>query len=257
MSLLQTIIYGVISGLCHMSPISWSGHLSLVQYFWGDFQEPSAFLTLVYTALLLAIIIFFRKDLWRLLRHPLQRYTYITLCAALVGTAAGIVFKDNLASTMPWPWLTVVLMAVTTVLLWMTGKYHGKKRIIDMSAIEALLIGLFGALSLFPGLSFPAIVIFLAMQRGVNKQSAFKFSYIIMIPILLGLILRSWYDALFFTGTFVITPQEGIAAVIAGFAGFLAIYMTQNLLEKRKYYRFSLYCLIVVIISAGALLLGM
>lgn len=90
MNLFQTIIFGALSGFFHLTPLSWFGHLSIIQYFWGDFNASAALLTLIDVALLLAIVIYFYKDLWRLIRHPRQRYTFIALCAALAGVVVGI-----------------------------------------------------------------------------------------------------------------------------------------------------------------------
>ena len=126
-----------------------------------------------------------------------------------------------------------------------------------LSIPESFIIGLLGMLCLLPGMSFPAIILFLVMSRGVSKQSAIKFTYIIMVPILLGMTLGNWYDTLFLTGTFTVGIPEGIAAMVAGLTGFVGIHLTKTLIEKRKYHRFAIYCAVVILLTAGALLLGM
>ncbi|HIZ76726.1 MAG TPA: hypothetical protein H9669_03735 [Firmicutes bacterium] len=257
MNLFQTIIFGALSGFFHLTPLSWFGHLSIIQYFWGDFNASAALLTLIDVALLLAIVIYFYKDLWRLIRHPRQRYTFIALCAALAGVVVGIFFHNISQGLMVYPWLSVAFLAVTAAVIWFTGNYHGKKRAIDLSIPESFIIGLLGMLCLLPGMSFPAIILFLVMSRGVSKQSAIKFTYIIMVPILLGMTLGNWYDTLFLTGTFTVGIPEGIAAMVAGLTGFVGIHLTKTLIEKRKYHRFAIYCAVVILLTAGALLLGM
>ena len=78
-----------------------------------------------------------------------------------------------------------------------------------------------------------------------------------MVPILLGMTLGNWYDTLFLTGTFTVGIPEGIAAMAAGLTGFVGIHLTKTLIEKRKYHRFAIYCAVVILLTAGALLLGM
>ena len=106
-------------------------------------------------------------------------------------------------------------------------------------------------LCLLPGMSFPAIDIriFLVMSRGVSKQSAIKFTYIIMVPILLGMTLGNWYDTLFLTGTVTVGIPEGIAAMAAGLTGFVGIHLTKTLIEKEKYHRFAIYCAVVILLN--------
>lgn len=193
-----SIIYGVIQGLTEFLPVSSSGHLALLPYLL-HFSDPGAvFDLLIHVGTALAVIIYFRRDLWQLAIAGLQRkgrqFNYlINLGAAtMVSILAALLLKDfaaQMGRNLPF---IIFNWAFFGILLFLSDYFAPQSGKADdllqgpSGWKVALLLGLVQVLALFPGVSRSGIVFTLARSLGLSRMVAAHFSFLLSLPLILG-----------------------------------------------------------------------
>jgi len=259
MSLFQSIILGIIQGASEFLPISSSGHLVLAPYLFGwDIHPQEAFIfdVLVQVATLAAVILYYWKDLCRIFNsffkdllsgQPFQnaesRLGWFLLLGTIPAGASALLFKDTLASAFSAPKAAAYFLLVTSVLL-VIGELVGK-RIRNLSSItwlDALIIGFFQALALFPGVSRSGSTITGGMIRGLDRKSAARFSFLLAVPVMTAAGALAAYDL--FRSPLLITnlPIYLAGFLTAALVGYLAIRWFIAYLSRQSLYLFALYC---------------
>ena len=203
MTLLQSILLGIIQGLTEFLPISSSGHLVVIPYLM-NWQIPpeQAFIfdVLVQLGTLLSVIIFFRKDLYLIVtgvinglihKHPFEedssRLGWILVLATIPAIIVGLFFKDPVERVFGSPLATGILLYGTAILL-LVAEFVGKRirKIENVTWLDGLIIGLFQVISLLPGISRSGSTISGGMIRNLDRPAAARFSFLMSIPVMLG-----------------------------------------------------------------------
>ena len=194
---LQVVILAIVQGLTEFLPISSSGHLVLVPVFFGWTDQGLAFDVAVHFGSLLAVLLFFRKDIHGLLRGGIQvlggKVNTIESRMAL-GIALGTI-PAALAGLMFVDWIEANLRSASVVVFTLSGygilmvlaDYLGR-RTRDISSVrikDAVLIGIAQALALVPGTSRSGVTITAAMALGFERQDAARFSFLLAVPVIL------------------------------------------------------------------------
>lgn len=255
MSLLEAIILGIVQGATEFIPVSSSAHLVLVPEILNMEQPGLAFIGVIHLGTLLAVLIFFARDLleiikgvWQGLRqrqplgNPNARLGWYILIGTIPAAAAGFLFKDFFEEMFEAPIPAAFFLLVTGVLLIIGERMlTGKKTIATLTWIDSLLIGMFQMAALFPGISRSGSTIVGGLWRGLDRATAARFSFLLGIPAIAGAGLLSLGD--------VLSPNREFGAIIyiAGFlasfiAGYLCIKFLLSYLKGHSLYIFAAYC---------------
>jgi undecaprenyl-diphosphatase len=262
MTLIQSIILGIIQGLTEFLPISSSGHLVIVPYLlkWSiPAQDAFIFDVLVQLGTLLAVIVYFRKDLYQiilsviqgLIRHqlftdPSARLGWFLVLATIPAVIAGLLFKNLVEKAFSSP-LAAGLFLLGTAALLVTAELVGKRtrQIESITWLDALLVGLFQVISLLPGVSRSGSTISGGMIRNLDRPTAARFSFLMSVPIMIGAGTIALVDLIKlpnFTGQI---PTLIAGFVTAAVVGYFAIHWLLSYLSKRSLYVFAVYSLAV------------
>lgn len=223
MSLVHAVLLALLQGITEFLPISSSAHLILAPYFFGWDDQGLVFDVATNTGTLLAVVLYFRRDLLELVRGlrgsstvegmPSSRF----LAAWIVGTipvaVAGLLLYDFIAGEARNPTLIAATSIGFGLLLWVGDRWGRRRRELDSLTVwDGLWIGIAQAVALIPGTSRSGITITLALMLGFKRPAAARFSFLLAIPV--G-VLAAAKDALDLLGGDV--PEVGLAALAVGF----------------------------------------
>lgn len=270
MTILQSIILGIVQGLTEFLPISSSAHLVLIPHLLGwNIAEAQVFPfgVLVQLGTLVAVILYFWSDLWKIIKafirglvnrkpfeDPDARLGWYLILASVPAMFAGLLLKDKVEAVFNDPNATAYFLFGTAALLILAETISKRTRSMgEMKWFDALWIGLFQAISIFPGVSRSGSTIVGGMTRNLDRPSAARFSFLMSIPVMLGAGLISTLDALKMPGLGSFLPIILVGFVAALLVGYLSIHWLLGFLAKRSFYVFAIYC---VLFGALALILG-
>jgi len=262
MTLMQSLVLGVVQGATEFLPISSSGHLVLVPWLLGwEFDPKAAFIfdVLVQWGTLAAVVVYFRKDLARLVsgaihgiqkkstwNEPDSRLFWLLLLASLPGTAAGILIKDLVAFSFDNPFFPCIFLLLTAALLFTAEKVRKKSRSLEeIQPSDAFWIGVFQILALFPGVSRSGSTISGSMLRGLGREAAARFSFLMSIPIMLGAGIIALIDLASYENIGILLPPLILGTAAASVIGYLSIRWLLNFISNNQFTVFAWYCLIL------------
>jgi len=262
MTLLQSILLGIVQGLTEFLPISSSGHLVLIPALFGWKIPPDiafVFDVLVQDATLVAVVIYFWKDLVGLLRgffrglarrqpfaEPESRLAWLLILATIPAGLFGLFVKDTVESAFGSTLFVGGALIFTAALL-TVAEYAGRrsKPFDCMNWKDALVIGLFQALSIFPGVSRSGSSIAGGMLRNLERPAAARFSFLMSVPIMIAAGLLTTLDLVRTPGWADLLPIFLPGFVTAGVVGYFAIRWLLAYLARKPLTPFAIYCVIV------------
>lgn len=271
MSIFEALIQGVVQGLSEFLPISSSGHLSLLQYFFGISGEASAsYSILLHFGTLIAVFAAFYKTIWALIveffrmvkdiftgkfslknASPERRMILLLIVAELPLLVFYFIsdFYNSLSADSDII-VEGCCFLLTSVLLFISDRVvKGKKTAADMSYRDALIIGTVQGIAPLPGLSRSGSTISTGLMCGLTREYAVSFSFIMGIPPVLMANLLEIKDIFFGEVDGVAAPLEPtqsiIGIVVAAVVGFASIKMVNYLVKKDKFTIFAWYTLVL------------
>ena len=199
----EAILLGIIQGLTEFLPVSSSGHLALFTAILGNNQLPSEnllFTILVHAATAIATVIVFRNDIVAILSGMLKKdqpetrafvgYIVVSMMPAVL---IGLFFEDQITALFDTNLALVgAMLCLTAALLFFTDKASSKEQPITYKV--ALLIGIAQAIAILPGISRSGATIAVALLIGVSRPEAARFSFLMVIPLILGSMAKSILD---------------------------------------------------------------
>lgn len=264
MTILEAIIVGAVQGLAEFLPISSSGHIVLTEFLLGmrDMEsappENIAFEVVLHMGTLLSVIVFFRAPLIKLIQSlytkklNAERKKILWLMIASVPAAAAyVLFKDHFKAAYGNPVLVSALLIVTGLLLfvpaWIKRVKEGDK---EIGPWTALLMGIFQAFAILPGISRSGSTIIAGLVMNAKPEKVAEFSFLMSIPAIGGGFLFALKDIMKgdsskgLEGALVecCQPAYLAGAGTAALVGFLAIYLVMGAVKKGKLTYFSYYC---------------
>lgn len=264
MSILDAIFQAIIQGLTEFLPVSSSGHLRLYQAITGQTVEEGTFLLVIlHLGTLVAVCIAFRDTIWALLKeffalikdiftgkfkwkdmNP-DRRMLIMLFISLVLLVPFYLIKD-VFENISLPILGVCFLFTSIELFFASRIRSGKKTAGDITVKDAVVIGLFQCIALFPGVSRSGSTISGGLFSGLEKETAVRYSFVLGIPAILGGCLVELKDVL--EGTITVNiPAAVIGFIVAAVVGILAINLVRWLIRSDNFIVFSIYTLLVSI----------
>ena len=251
MSVPVAVLLGILQGLTEFLPVSSSGHLALVQHFFGVDSPGVTFEVLVHFGTALAVIVYFRRRIGAIVVAVLRflfRRAYDRDDAGLglhllVGTVpagiVGVLFGSAVEAAFGSPGLVSVFLLVTGALLWLTRRFAPGTR--PAGGIrDAALIGVAQAVAILPGMSRSGWTVSTGLGLRLKPGAAAEFAFLLAVPVILGATALSLGEA-FGSGS-----PPGAAAISGTAAAFLsaipAIFVLLKVVTAGRLYRFSYYC---------------
>ena len=254
---LQALLLGIIQGLTEYLPVSSSGHLTIVSHLFGvNGEENLAFTVLVHVATVLSTICILWREIWKLLqgtfsRGPLlndaRRYVLCILVSMIPVGIVGVFFKDEVEQIFG-SGLTIVGICLLVTAALLTFSYYARPRQKeDISLLDSLLIGVAQAVAVLPGLSRSGSTIATGILLGNKKEKLAQFSFLMVIPPILGEALLDGVKAAKGEDVF---GNIGTLPLVVGFlaaflSGCFACKWMINIVKRGKLIWFGIYCAVV------------
>lgn len=262
MNIFQAFILGIIQGITEFLPVSSSAHLIIFPYLMGwrfPADQNFVFGVIVQLGTLISLIIFFRNSLWEILkavltgvinRKPFEseqaRLGWYVILATIPAGLAGILLKSKVEETFANPILTSIFLFGTALLLIIAEVIGKKSRVLsELNWKNALWIGLFQAISIFPGISRSGSCISGGMTQNLKRKDAAHFGFLMAIPIMLAAGLVSLLDLFKINLLSQFMPVVLIGTITAAVVGYLVIAWMLKFLNKYSLYPFSIYCFLL------------
>ncbi|HYZ19643.1 MAG TPA: undecaprenyl-diphosphatase UppP [Gaiellaceae bacterium] len=271
----QALVLGIVQGLTELLPISSSGHLILVPWLadWRYLEEHDEFNKTFDVALhlgtLVAVVSYFWDDLVRLVtawsrsvgaravREPEEQVAWLVVVATIPAVVAGAAGESFIEDHLGEPWQIAILLGLFGVVLWVADRVPERREMDSLSLREGLAVGAAQALSLMPGVSRSGVTISAGRFLGLDRESAARFSFLLLVPVTLGAVVyKGVTDVLLAdlpagsTGPFVV----GMLAAAA--SGFVAIDVLLGYVRRHDYSPFVLYRLVVAAFVLGLIATG-
>ena len=262
MTYFQAIILGLAQGLSEFLPISSSGHLALLQYFFNvSAEDVLPFAVLLHLGTLVSVFIVYWKDIVELVKelgavirdiftgkglrinaNPTRRLGFMIIVATIPTAIIGLLFNDAFAAL--YLSLTAIgtgLLITGTILFVAERMGKSNKTVKQMKFRNAVFVGVMQGIAICPGISRSGSTLFGGLISGLNKEFAVKFAFLISIPSILGSVIMEAPNA-FEAGMDMSLIGPVIAGVIvSALSGLFAIKAMIKLVSNRKLIGFSVY----------------
>lgn len=261
--IIQAIILGIAQGLTEFIPVSSDGHLALIPWYFG--WEPSGLLfdTMLHWGTLLAALFVFWRDIlnligaWfrsiarRSLADPNARIAWFIIVGSIPAAVVGFLFDDFVESLYANAQVVGLFLLITAIILAVSelvaGRQQQPRTLEQMNLLDSILIGLAQVLALAPGLSRSGTTIATGLVRGIRRDLAARYSFLLGTPVIFGagllqLVKVLTTDASQFTDQLVPIFAGFVAAAVAG---TIAINFLLRYLRNHTLYVFSIYCTVL------------
>lgn len=262
--ILRSILLGIIQGLTEFLPVSSSGHLEILNFLIGSSQSVDSDLTmvvLVHAGTAFSILYVFRDDIQLIIKDLLQfswnantrlaAYIVLSMIPALI---VGLVFEEQIEALFSGEiWMVGIALICTGIVLWMTPNDRDQELAVGWKS--AIIIGCAQAVAIMPGISRSGMTIAIALMLGIGKKNAARFSFLMVLPVILGKILL---DIL--SGEFVVHQSSALSISVAFLAAFVVGVMACSwmikIVKQSKLIYFSWYCFIIGAFAIGLYFYG-
>jgi undecaprenyl-diphosphatase len=237
--MLTQILLALIQAATEFLPVSSSGHLALVS---NLLDKPDLFFfTVLHLASLIAVIIFTRKEIGQLLsfdKKYLSMWGYLII-ATIPAALFGFFFHEIIREVFSSYFFLAIAFFFTGGILLLT-KFISSNGGINPG--NALIVGLFQIFALFPGVSRSGMTISSGMFSGIEREKAAKFSFLLLIPLVLGAFIFEMKD-------FYFSIELLVSFIVCLLASLLFLNLLMKVIKRGKFWMFSIYCFLVGLIS--------
>lgn len=242
MTIVQAAILGIVQGVSEFLPISSSGHLVIFQEFFQLPADSVMFEVFVHFATVLAVLLYFKKDLFRLTRQEIWALVIASIPAGVVG----ILFESQIVSAFSSVRLVAVLLLVTGGLnLVIDKKLKQGSENHEITSKNAFVIGLLQAVAILPGISRSGSTLAAGLVQNISREAAFRFSFLMMIPVIVGASMMQLYEIM--NGSVqVFDPMVLLVGGSVAFAtGLLSLKLLEYMMTSAKTKYFAMYCFLL------------
>ncbi|WP_188455389.1 undecaprenyl-diphosphate phosphatase [Virgibacillus oceani] len=259
--LVKYIILGLFQGFTEPIPISSSGHLVILRELFNIEIKGLSFEILVNFGSLLAVLVIYRKDIIRLVTNffrfifakdeaakaDFQFMMYLVIATIPTGVI-GLLFEDYISSKLSTVAIVGVTLLITGFALWIIRNLRGNKNDREISLKDAIIVGLAQAVALIPGISRSGATIVAAMLLGMKRETALRFSFLLYIPVSLGITVMSASDIVNDKNFDVLMIPYLLAFMASIIASYFALKWFINIMANGNLKYFSYYCFIAGIL---------
>lgn len=259
MNFIKYLFLAIIQGITEPIPVSSSGHLiifkSLIQ---NDVLNDLNFEIILNFGSLIAIVIFFLNDIISIIKdfflyiktrdkkyYSNFKYAILIVIGTIPAGIFGILFKDFIEEALSGVKIVGIALLITALFLYLIRNLKGNKDESKITYKDAFTIGLFQAIALFPGISRSGATIVGSMISRLKRDTAFKFSFMLYIPISLASMLLGVKDLIDANISINLWITYFICMIISGFVTFFATKWFNGIMKSGKLIYFVWYCLIV------------
>lgn len=265
---LDVILLGLVQGFTEFLPVSSSGHLALVKIFMGVELPPLNYDLVLHVSTTLATIIFFFGDICVFFiqwcsgfkdsdarKKPGWSIGWAVIIGTVITGIIGMLLKNFAEEASMNSLLVGIGLIITGVLL--IGSNFLRQGYGRVSLTDGVYVGIAQGIAVLPGISRSGMTIIAGLSAGLSKEAAFRFSFLLSIPAIIGAALvqameiGGWH-------AFSSTLPSGwfIGAVCAFFSGLLSLFILKRLVINSKWWFFGIYCLILGLSAVAATFSG-
>jgi undecaprenyl-diphosphatase len=272
----EALVLGLVQGTTELLPISSSGHLILVPWLadWQYLEEHDAFNQTFDVSLhlgtLVAVVMYFWHELVRLVAAWLrsvrrrrvesdeERIAWAVVAATVPAAVVGAAGEDVIAEHLGEPWQIAIFLALFGVLLYVADRQPQTRHMDDVGVRSAFAIGLAQTLALMPGVSRSGITITAGRFLGLDRDSAARFSFLLLVPITLGAVVYKGVGDVLLAdlppgsaGPFIVGTLASFAAGLVAISALLG-YVRRHDYSLFVWYRLALAAFVLLLIVTGA-----
>jgi undecaprenyl-diphosphatase len=255
---IQALIMGLVQGLTEFLPVSSSGHLILVPWFFGwkdPFIDSLAFSVMLHMGTLLALLVYFWHDWLTLIPaglasirdrslagDPDRKMAWLLVVATIPAVLVAPILNDTIENAVREPAPVALMLCVGAAILWLAERWGSKLREMgSLTFVGAFGIGVAQVLALVPGISRSGVSIAAGLFQGLNREAAARFSFLMATPVVAG---AGVFEALKLVKSTDVKPDAHlivIGFVAAAISGLLAIRFMLAFLRRQSVYSFVVY----------------
>jgi undecaprenyl-diphosphatase len=263
MSLIEAIIFGIVQGITEFLPISSTAHIIITQMLLGYSFPGFGFEIFLHLASILAVIIYFRKDLVEVIVGSFSFFgnrskenrvqflfgLYIVVATGITGVL-GILLEGSIGNFLKTPPFIAIALATTGLFLIIIERFfkYGNRTVENMTFLDSVIVGLGQTLAVIPGISRSGATLITALFAGLSKETAVRYSFLLSIPVILG-------SSVFAIGDFAdgsLVADIGLLSLVVAFLAtfifsWLGIVWLIEFLKKSKLIYFAIYCFVAAI----------
>lgn len=266
MDYLKMIILGIIQGISEFLPISSSGHLAVLQRLLG-FEEPGLFIAqMLHFGTFLSVLFVFRKDVINLIIeflnliknifgknktaiNPSQKVALYIILASIPTVIIALLFEDTFAAFYSNMKFISVMFLITAAMLYATDHFKPYKEIHQVNMFGPIGIGLVQGMAILPGISRSGSTIFAGTSIDIKKSEAARFSFLLSLPATFGAFLFGVMDVVKSGAEASFSIPLVIGVIISFIVGVISLKFLLDLVNKNKLKYFSIYLIIISIIT--------
>ncbi len=253
----QALLLGIIQGLTEFLPVSSSGHLELAKAILGDQSVPEEsllFTVVVHFATALATVVIFRKEVGQIIRGLFQfknneafRFSLFIVLSMIPAAFVGLVFDAEIEQLFGGQILLVGMMLIITglLLIFANNAKSGSKKV---NAFRAIIIGVSQAIAILPGISRSGATISASLLLGVSRSEAARFSFLMVVPLIVGKMAKDISDGALTTDTGLSWPIL-LGFLAAFFTGLGACQWMIAVVRRSNLNYFAYYCFAVGLLA--------
>lgn len=263
MSIIEAIIFGIVQGITEFLPISSTAHIVITELILGYHFPGMGFEIFLHLASVSAVCIYFRDHLLRVvtgfLSYPLKRtrqnriqfyFGCYILLATLITGIFGLIFKDYIGESMKTPGFISLALMVTGTFLIIIERLHtyGTREVESMNLSDAIIVGLGQSLAILPGISRSGSTLVAALWRGLSKDSAVSYSFLLAIPVILGSTILMMDEVNQDVWSAIGYPALIISFIFTFIFSWIGIVWLIEFLKKSRLIYFAGYCFILALL---------
>jgi undecaprenyl-diphosphatase len=269
MGWLEALVLGVVQGLTEFLPISSSAHQSIVGQFFGGEDVGSAFTAITQLGTETAVILYFRRDIWLIIRswvgsltgsvprdNPEARMGWLVIIGSVPIVVLGLLFQDSIDTVFRNLWITVAMLAGFGIVIGIADRLARNVRPLEsISWRHGLLFGLAQSLALIPGVSRSGATIAAGLALGYQRVASAKYAFLLAIPAVVG----SGFFKLADITNDPIEPAWGpiaLATVVSFVIGYAVIAWLLRYISTHDFLPFVVYRIALAAVVAVLLLTG-
>ena len=261
MNLIKYIILGIIQGITEPLPISSSGHIFIIKKLFNtNMFNDLNFEIFVNFASFIAILIIFWKDIVNIVKGFFMyifdkknkskyinefKYALMIVIGSIPVGILGVLFKDTIESTLTRTWIVGIAFIITAISLIIVRNIDGKKSDYNITIKDAIIIGLFQAVALFPGLSRSGMVLVGCLLCKLNRESSLKYTFMLYFPVSLATFLLGVKDIIEVGLSTSLLIYYFIGMIFSFIFTFITYRILSECVKKGKLWKFSLYLFII------------